>query len=177
MARFGTEIIPWRPMRDIERVFDEMEHTFEDVFGRPFYPVAWGRLPEIRAWSPPLEVYERDDEYVVRAELPGMKKEDIDVSMTESTLTIKGERKASEEAEKASYQLCERCYGSFERSITFPTDVDASKVMASYDNGILELRIPKVPEAKPKKVEISVGQAQSLGMGQTQSQSTSRSRT
>ncbi|MFH1639804.1 MAG: Hsp20/alpha crystallin family protein [Chloroflexota bacterium] len=160
MARLGTELVPWRPIRDVERVFDEMEQTFEDVFGRPFYPVAWGRLPAVRAWSPTLEVFELEDEYVMKAELPGMKRDDIDVSISENTLTIKGERKASEEVQNASYFLCERCYGSFERSISFPTSVDASKVKANYENGVLEMKIPKVPEAKPKKVDIMVGQSQ-----------------
>ena len=88
--RPGRELIPWRPVREIERVFDEMEKHFEEIFGRPFFPVAWKRAPAIRAWSPPLEVLEKEDEYIVRAELPGMKKEEIEVSVVEDTLTIRG---------------------------------------------------------------------------------------
>lgn len=153
---FSREIAPWRPIRELDRVFDEMERTFEEIFGRPFYPVTWRRSPVVRAWSPPLEVYEKEDEYVVRAELPGMKKEDIDISLIGDTLTIKGERKAEEEVKSEDYYLCERCYGSFERSVTLPAEVDTAKVEAKYEKGILEVRLPKVPEAKPKKLEIKV---------------------
>ncbi len=154
--RPGRELIPWRPVREIEQVFDEMEKHFEEVFGRPFFPVAWKRAPAIRAWSPPLEVLEKENEYIVKAELPGMKKEEIEVSVVEDTLTIKGERKAEEEVKGEDYQLCERCYGSFERSILLPKAVDGKKITASYENGVLEITLPKAPEAKPKKVEITV---------------------
>ncbi len=153
---FGRELVPWRPIRELDEAFDEMERTFEEIFGRPFYPVAWRRSPAVRAWSPPLEVYEKEEEYVVKAELPGMKKEEIDISLVGDTLTIKGERKAEEEVKKESYHLCERCYGSFERSLSLPTEVDAAKVEAKYENGVLEIKLPKVPEAKPKKLEIKV---------------------
>jgi len=153
---FGRELAPWRPIRELDRVFDEMERTFEEIFGRPFYPVTWRRSPQVRAWSPPLEVYEKEDEYVVKAELPGMKKDEIEISLVGDALTIKGERKAEEEIKHEDYYLCERCYGSFERSVTLPAEVDAAKVEAKYENGILEVRLPKVPEAKPKKLEIKV---------------------
>jgi len=73
-----------------------MERVFEDVFGRPFYPVAWRRIPAVRAWSPPIEMYEKEDEYVLKTELPGMKREDINISILGDTLAIKGERKAEE---------------------------------------------------------------------------------
>ena len=154
--RPGRELISWRPIRELEKELEEMERHFEDIFGRPFFPIAWRRVPAKRAWSPPLEVYEKEDEYVVRAELPGMKKDEIDVSVVEDTLTIKGERKAEEEVKEENYYLCERCYGSFERSVTLPSAIDTEKIKASYENGVLEIRLPKVPAVKPKKVEISV---------------------
>ncbi len=154
--RRERELIPWRPIREIDEIFDEMEHHFEDVFGRPFFPVTWKRAPAVRAWSPPLEVFEREDEYIVKAELPGMKKEEIDISVIGDTLTIKGERKTEKEAKEEDYYLCERCYGSFERSLSLPTAVETGKVEAKYENGVLEIKLPKIPEAKPKRVEISV---------------------
>jgi HSP20 family protein len=156
MAReiFGRELIPWRPVRELDRVFDEMERTFEEIFGRPFYPVTWRRSPTVRPWSPPLEIYEKGDEYVVKAELPGMKKDEIDISILENTLSIKGELKAEEEVTNEDYHLCERCYGSFERAVTLPTEVDAARVEANYTDGILEIKLPKVPQAKPKKLDI-----------------------
>jgi HSP20 family protein len=101
-------------------------------------------------------VFEKEDEYVVRAELPGMKKEEIDISAAGDSLTIKGERKAEKEAKEKDYYLCERCFGSFERSLSLPTAVETGKVEARYENGVLEIKLPKVPEAKPKRVEISV---------------------
>ncbi len=152
--RFGSELTPWRPVRDIERAFDEMEQNFEDVFGRPFYPVAWRRSPSVRSWSPPMEVYEKNDEYIVKAELPGLNQGDIDISVVGDTLTIKGERRSLEDVNSENYYLCERCYGGFERSLTFPTELDAGKVDAIYENGVLEMRLPKAPEAKPNKVQI-----------------------
>ncbi len=165
--RRGTEMATWRPVRDIDRVFDEMEETFEDVFGRPFYPVAWARTPEIRAWSPPMEIYEDNDSYTVRLELPGVNKDDINVSATEDTVTISGERKAPEQTQEQSYSLCERCYGSFERTITFPAAVNSDNIEANFDNGILELKIPKSEQAVGKKVEIMAGGGQQqLGQGQ-----------
>lgn len=124
---FGRELVPWRPVRELDRVFDEVEKTFEDIFGRPFFPVPWRRVPAVRAWSPPIEMYEKKDEYVVKAELPGMKKEEIEISLLGDTLSIKGERKSEEDVKNESYYLCERCYGSFERSVTYPAKVDAKK--------------------------------------------------
>ena len=154
--RPGRELITWRPFRELEKGLDEMERLFEDIFGRPFFPIAWRRAPARRAWSPPLEAYEKEEEYVVKVELPGMKKEEIEVSVMEDTLTIKGERRVEEEVKEENYYLCERCYGSFERSITLPSSVDMAKVKASYENGILEIKLPKVPEVKPRKVEIAI---------------------
>jgi len=117
-----------------------MERHFEDVFGRPFFPVTWKRAPAVRAWSPPLEVFERENEYIVEAELPGMKKEEIAVlNQVQDTLTIKGERKAEKEAKEENYYLCERCYGNFERSLSLPSAVETGKVEARYENGVLEV--------------------------------------
>jgi HSP20 family protein len=156
----------WRPVRDVDRVFDEMEETFQDVFGRPFYPVAWARTPEVRAWSPPMEIYENEQNYIVRMELPGVSRNDIEISVTEDTITIKGERKAPEGMEEESYLLCERCYGTFERTITFPTAIDTENISASYDEGILNLTVAKVAEAVGRKIEIKGGSQSQLGRGQ-----------
>ena len=133
-----------------------MARRFEDIFGRPFAPAAWRRLPQEVGWAPPIEMFEKEDQFVVRAELPGMKKEEIDISMVGDTLTIKGERKAETEVKEEDYYCCERRYGSFMRSITVPTAVDAKNIKATYENGVLEISLPKAPEVKPKKVEISV---------------------
>jgi HSP20 family protein len=99
-------------------------------------------------------VYEKADKFIVRAELPGMKKEEIDVSVVGDTLTITGERKAESEVKDEDYYRCELCYGKFSRSVGLPTAVNAAKVDASYENGILEITLPKVEAVKPKKVAV-----------------------
>jgi len=151
-------ITPWRLMRD----FEEPERRFEDIFGRSFLPTAWGRLPmEQRGWAPSIEVFEKEDKFVVKAELPGMKEEDINVSVVGDTLTIKGERKAESEVKEEDYYCCERSYGSFLRSIALPSHVDANRIEASCDDGVLEVSLPKVPEVKPKKIAVSTKKAAS----------------
>ena len=136
--RPGRGLIPWRPFRELE----EMERRVEEIFGRPFLPTVWRRLPtEERGWAPPIEVFEKE--------------EDIDVSVVGDTLTIKGERKAETEVKEEDYYCCERSYGSFFRSMALPSTVDAKKVEASYENGVLEVSLPKAPEVKPKKILVS----------------------
>jgi HSP20 family protein len=150
--RPGRGLIPWRPFTGLE----EMERRLEDIFDRPFVPAVWRRSPMVETgWAPVMEVFEKEDKFVVRAELPGMKEEDIDVSVVGDTLTIKGERKAESEAKEEDYYCCERSYGSCSRSIAVPSNVDAKKIEASFENGVLEVNLPKAPEVKPKKITIS----------------------
>jgi len=140
-------ITPWGSFRDLE----DWERRFEDIFGRPMW-----RFPvEERGWMPAVDVFEKDDKFVVKAELPGMKEEDIDVSVVGDTLTVKGERKTETEVEEEDYYRCERSYGSFYRSIPLPSTVDASKIEASYEDGVLEVTLPKIAEVKPKKIAVS----------------------
>ena len=110
---------------------------------------------EERGWAPAIEVFEKEDKFVVKAELPGMKEEDIDVSVIGDTLTLKGERKAETEVKEEDYYCCERSYGSFFRSIALPSTVDAKKIEASYENGILEVSLPKAAEVRPTKVSVT----------------------
>ena len=151
----------WRPRRGMipRRSLSEleaMERHFENVFGRPFLPSVWRHIPTVEmGWTPAIEVFEREDKYMVKAELPGMKEEDIDISVVGDTLTIKGERKAESEVKEEDYYCCERSYGSFSRSIAVPSNVDAKKIEASYEDGVLEVSLPKVPEVKPKKITVS----------------------
>ena len=148
----GRRLVPWSPSREME----DMERRFEDIFGRSFYPLTWRRLPlEERGWAPAVEVFEKEDQFIVKAELPGMKQDDIDVSVVGDTLTIKGERKAESEVKEEDYYCCERSYGSFYRSVSLPSNVTADKIEASYKDGILEINLPKAPEVKPKKIAIS----------------------
>jgi len=145
----------WHPWDE----FREMERRMEEMMGHSLLgarrPLSWWRTPsEELGWTPTVEMYEKGDNLVVKADLPGMKKEELDISVLGDTLTIKGERKAESEIKDEDYYRCELCYGKFSRSVALPAAVDAGKVEANYENGILEITLPKVEEAKPKKVEI-----------------------
>jgi HSP20 family protein len=106
--------------------------------------------------APALDVYEDKDDIVIKAELPGLEKGDIEVNMTDHTLTIKGEKKKEEEVKEENYYRSERSYGSFTRTLQLPTDVQADKVKASFKNGVLEVRLPKTEEAKTKEIKVKV---------------------
>jgi HSP20 family protein len=150
--RPGRGLGPWRPFRELE----EMERRFEDILGRSSWPAVWRRIPATElGWAPAIEAFEKEDKFVVKAELPGMKEEDIDISVVGDTLTIKGERKAESEVKEEDYYCCERSYGSFSRSIAIPSNVDGNKIEAGYEDGVLEVSLPKAHEVKPKKVTVS----------------------
>jgi len=158
--RPGRGLIPWRPFRELE----DMERRFGDIFSQPLLPALWRRTPMVEmGWAPAIEVFEKEDKFVVKAELPGMKEEDIDVSIVGDTLTIKGERKAESEVKEEDYYCCERSYGSFSRSIAVPSNVDAKKIDASFEDGVLDVSLPKVPEVKPKKIAVSAKKKEKAG--------------
>ena len=150
--RPGRGLTPWNPFRELE----EIERRFGDIFGRPIVPGIWRRVPvEEMGWAPAIEVFEKEDKFVVKAEVPGVKEEYIDVSIVGDTLTIKGERKAESEVKEENYYCCERSYGSFSRSISLPSNVDTQKIEATYEDGILEVNLPKIIEVKAKKVTVA----------------------
>jgi HSP20 family protein len=148
------------PFQEMERRFQEMEKRFEDFFKRPFslMPSLWPRLkmPEIEELSPSIDILTEGDDVVVKAELPGMKKEDIDISLTKDTITISGEKKKEEKVEKKDYYSIERSYGSFKRSFSLPSEVQTEKASAKFKDGVLEIRIPKTEEAKKKEKKIMI---------------------
>ena len=106
-------------------------------------------------WSPAVDIYENKDSLVIKAELPGIEQDKIDVSVQGDLLTIKGERKKESEVKEENYYRLERVSGSFQRSFTLPANVDATKISAAYKGGILELKVPKAEEAKPKQIKIN----------------------
>ncbi|MDA8169550.1 MAG: Hsp20/alpha crystallin family protein [Nitrospiraceae bacterium] len=147
------ELAPWRAPFEISP-FREMERMFEQVMGRRrFWPFA---EPEEMPELPSVDVYEEGDDVVLKAELPGMAKDDIDVNITDHMLTISGEKKKEEKVEKKDYFRLERSFGSFSRSFTLPTDVQADRSKAKFKDGVLEIKIPKTEEAKKKKQKITV---------------------
>lgn len=154
LYRPGRSIRPWNTVD----MMQEMERHFEDMFGRSMmFPAMLGQVRGREGtWMPALDMIEKDDKFIVKAEVPGMKKEEIDVAVTGDTLTIKGERKTESEAKEEQYHLSERSYGSFFRSITIPSSVDATNIQAAYEDGVLEVTLPKAPEVKPKKIDVSI---------------------
>ena len=150
--RSGKGLIPWRPFRELENI----EQHFEDVFDRSWLPAVWRRIPSLEmGWAPAVEVFEKEGKFVVKAELPGIKEGDMDISVVDNTLTIKGEKKTESEVKEEDYYCCECSYGSFSRSIALPSNVDAKKIAASYEDGVLEIILPKASEVKPKKISVS----------------------
>jgi HSP20 family protein len=148
------------PFQDIERRFQDMERRFEDIFRRPlsFLPSWMPRLKmhELEGISPSIDILTEGDDIVVKAELPGMKKEDVDVHLTEDTITISGEKKKEEKVEKKDYYRYESSYGSFNRSFSLPSEVQTEKASAKFKDGVLEVRIPKTEEAKKKEQKVTV---------------------
>ena len=144
------ESTPWTAVDRWSNLRDELNSFFELPFWSGF-----GRAGQLfTGWSPALDLYQSSDNVVAVVELPGMRKEDIDISLHDGTLTISGERKReSTGAEKA--ERTERYVGTFRRSIALPTTVDVNKVRASYQDGILTVTLPKAEEAKPKQIQVS----------------------
>jgi len=148
----------------VYRPFREMSN-FRDIWNLPeeFNRLFWGlsrATPDesdaVTEWSPAVDVYEDVEALRIHAELPGLKKEDVKINVHEGVLTLRGERKFENEEKKDSYYRLERSYGSFLRSFSLPTSVDAEKIHATMKDGVLELRIPKKPEAKPKEIKVEV---------------------
>ncbi|MBN1374723.1 MAG: Hsp20/alpha crystallin family protein [Dehalococcoidia bacterium] len=144
-------LMRWNPARELE----EMDRYLGDMLGDTFWPSLRMRTPEIKAWMPALDVFERDDKFVVKAEIPGMDEENINVSVEGNSLVIKGQKDTEKEVKDEDYYHCERSYGSFYRSVPLPSTVDKDKIQADYDNGILEVTFPKSAEVKPKKVKVT----------------------
>ena len=137
------------PFNDLNRIRSEIDRFFQD----PFSALTQG-TSFFEGWTPALDIYEDKDKYVVKAELPGLKNEDIDVSLEGNTLTISGERKREEEKEEGDTYRSERYFGRFQRTVTLPAAVDASKIQATYKDGVLTVTVPKTEEAKPKQIEV-----------------------
>ena len=152
----------WSPLQGrvpfrVPREFEEMRRRFEDEVARPFIRAVWEHVPEeVKGWSPSIDVFEKGDTFVVKVELPSMKQEDIDVSVSEDTLTIQGERKQESSIKNEDYYRSEIAYGSFNRSIALPSSVDAKNVEAVYEDGILRVTLQRAAGAKPKKVNVQV---------------------
>lgn len=147
----------WSPstdmMRDLESMQSRMNRLFNDFFG--------GREAEEQdlmpsAWNPAVDVIENEDSFVIEAELPGMKKDEIKISLTNDVLIVQGEKKIEKQEKKKNYHRTERSYGSFSRTFSLPGNVKSDKVDAEFNNGVLTITIPKSEEAKPKQIDVKI---------------------
>ena len=143
-----SERRPLMPLRDIDRWLD-------DFFMRPF-ALPRARMSAMQEIMPDVDIFESDGDVVMKAELPGMKKEDIEVTLSDGSITISGEKKQEEEIKKKDYYKVERSYGSFCRTFSLPSEVKADKAKSTFKDGVLEVRMPKSEEAKSKEVKVKI---------------------
>jgi HSP20 family protein len=141
----------WDPFREIISLREAMDRLFEESFVRPFR--LWPSVIDSE-WTLPIDMYETDEALVIKATLPGVEPKDVDITVTGNTLTIKGEIREEEEGKRGTVHFQERRYGKFQRSISLPSTVDPNKAEAEFKNGILTLTLPKVEEAKPKRIPV-----------------------
>ena len=146
------ELVRWEPFDGLNRIQSRINELFNETFGRS---QAYSNSPT-GVWFPPVDILESKDSYLIRAELPGMKKEDFNLEVNDGTLTLSGERKFDEPANGVEYQRMERVAGKFSRSFYLPQTVKSDGIKATYRDGILEIHLPKADEAKPKQIEVSV---------------------
>jgi HSP20 family protein len=141
-------LVRWDPFRDM--------HTLHERLNRLLSDSRWSSDEGYGDWAPAVDIFEKGDDLVIRAELPGIERDDIDIRVENGTLTLRGERKQEKEIQEDKIYRMERIYGTFTRSFRLPTMVDASKIKAVFKNGVLEVQLPKAEEARPRKVNIQV---------------------
>jgi HSP20 family protein len=146
-------LVKWEPFRSPESIHEGINRLFDDSLLRKYYDgdVFQG------SWAPAIDMYETEESVVIKAELPGVSKKDIDIEVKENVLTLKGERTKDEEIKEENYHRVERYHGTFQRRFTLPAHVDSEKVKAKFTDGLLEITLPKVEAAKPKKIEVETG--------------------
>lgn len=148
---FGSTVDRWEPFRGLTDIQAEMNRLFDTVFGR-----STGAAVSDRVWAPAIDMYETKDDLYVLCEVPGVREKEVQVSITNDVLTIKGERSQQQEVKDDSYYRLERWFGRFERSVPLPMPVQSDKVKATYRDGVLEIKLPKAEAVKPKEIKIEV---------------------
>jgi HSP20 family protein len=150
-------LVRWDPIRELDSLQSDMNRLFDRFFeGRAANGIS-------RRWIPAMDLLETEDHLVLRGDLPGVTEDDVDIEIKDNVLTVSGERKAEHEDEGEGYHRVERAFGSFSRSLTLPHGVHAEQIEAKFDNGVLEVRIPKPAEAKPTRVQIGKGTVEGSG--------------
>jgi HSP20 family protein len=150
-----TSLTRWEPLREMAEMRRNMDRMMERFFDEPFFANFATWTPrENGAWSLPLDLAEDAESYVVKASLPGINPDEIEITLTDNVLTIKGENKEESESKESNWHVRERRYGSFMRSVTLPAPIEADKVEATNEHGVLTLRLPKAEAVKPKKIVV-----------------------
>lgn len=150
----------WHPLKDLEAMRREMDRIWEEMLPstrRAFFELPWSKAAgEKVTASPAIDVVDKEKEIVVRADMPGVTKDDLDISLQENTLTIKGEVKSETEKKEEHYYYSERNYSSFARTINIPTKIAPDKIKAGLKDGILTIHLPKAEELQPKKIKVEI---------------------
>jgi HSP20 family protein len=165
-----VSIIRWEPLRELSTLQNEMNRLFNTVVDAP----GASANANLRRWMPAMDLVEDDDAFVLRADLPGMREEDVSIEFEDNVLTLAGERRSEHEERKEGFHRVERAFGSFSRTLTLPQGVDPESITASFDNGVLEVRVPKPEERKPRRISISATDQKTIeGTGTERSESSS----
>ncbi|OFW25956.1 MAG: molecular chaperone [Acidobacteria bacterium RIFCSPLOWO2_02_FULL_59_13] len=148
-----SSMIRWEPFRELATLRDRMDRLFDQ------YSRGWGADEGLTTslWNPPVDVYETNESIVIKADLPEVAPNDVDIAVQGNTLTVRGERKRESEIHEKDYHRVERSYGTFARSFTLPATIDADKIEANFSQGVLKINLPKREESKPKQVKVKVG--------------------
>src|SRR4051794_25799088 len=147
-------LVRWEPLREMATLQNEMNRLFGTFFDTPTTAVSGNG---VRRWVPAMDLVETDEHFVLRADLPGLGEDDVKLEVEDRVLTLSGERRAEHEEKAEGYYRLERGSGAFARTLNLPEGVDASAISARFDNGVLEVRIPKPEQRKPQRVAINVG--------------------
>src|SRR5215213_11474465 len=154
-------IVRWEPFRELSSLQTEMNRFFNAAFDTS--PAGNGGS---RRWAPAMDLLETEDHFVLRADLPGLSEDDVNIELEDNVLTVSGERKAEHEEKREGFYRMERSHGAFSRSLTLPKGVDPEAVTAAFDRGVLEVRVPKPEQRKPRRITISTGEGISSGDGE-----------
>ncbi len=144
-------IVRWNPSGNLLPLQDRWNRMFEEFFGAP----AGDEEVAQQIWAPRTDLSESENEYTIQVDLPGMKKDDVDITYSDGVLTIKGERRLEKERKDKNLHVCERAYGSFTRSFNLRSAVDSEKISAKFDNGVLTVNLPKHEKVKPRQIKIN----------------------
>ncbi len=159
-------LVRWEPVRELTSLQSEMNRLFNTFFDSPTTSSGAGNGNTVRRWLPAMDLVETDTHFVLRADLPGLSDEDVAIELEDNVLTVAGERKAEHEDKREGFYRMERSFGQFRRSLTLPEGVDADAIEAHFDKGVLEVRIPKPEERKPRRVAIQVGEGRAAIEGE-----------